>query len=412
MGRANVYLPDDLERRVKAAGIAISEVCQRALLTAVEAAEQGTGVFDAGVTAQFGRGRTAGADWVVAAAPADVLRLLRDQHFDEIPAAALPADLYSLTEEQSLAWEAGFADGARTAVPVPIAVEQPSTAVVLAKRPGLGDDSGCQIGVTLDGEPVSFDPHAAVRAKKSPIYAVLGDADLRARLTLTLAQDAAARGTAVVVVDLSGELSPRATGLGRNVRVIRGQAMPQLDDLMRGAMGLGGLMQSGAGLLKMFGKPADTLIEPGYVSVLNLAGDGALATMLSAAQGLSGLLTRTSFPRLILIDLPSKLSLPEPVADRLGKLIRTAREQNAAVGLSAGSAETVQRLIGSGALLSTIFAFATSNPVEADLLRGLLGNSAPVLLNAPGSTVSPSDEAWAVMRDLDGRIGQVRIEGS
>ena len=41
MGRANVYLPDELERRVKAAQIPISEVCQRALLAAVEAAENG-----------------------------------------------------------------------------------------------------------------------------------------------------------------------------------------------------------------------------------------------------------------------------------------------------------------------------------------------------------------------------------
>ena len=39
MGRANVYLPDDLERRVKAARIPVSEVCQQALLKAVEAAE-------------------------------------------------------------------------------------------------------------------------------------------------------------------------------------------------------------------------------------------------------------------------------------------------------------------------------------------------------------------------------------
>lgn len=39
MGRANVYVPDDLERRVKPAGIPISEVCQRALLAAVEAVE-------------------------------------------------------------------------------------------------------------------------------------------------------------------------------------------------------------------------------------------------------------------------------------------------------------------------------------------------------------------------------------
>ena len=34
MGRANVYLPDELERRVKAAQIPVSEVCQRALVIA------------------------------------------------------------------------------------------------------------------------------------------------------------------------------------------------------------------------------------------------------------------------------------------------------------------------------------------------------------------------------------------
>ena len=46
MGRANVYLPDELERRVKAAAIPISEVCQRALLVAVEEAENRGRRFD------------------------------------------------------------------------------------------------------------------------------------------------------------------------------------------------------------------------------------------------------------------------------------------------------------------------------------------------------------------------------
>ena len=63
MGRANVYLPDDLERRVKAAQIPISEVCQRALLAAVEAAE-GTGhPFGEEVGRQFRRGWQAGLGW-------------------------------------------------------------------------------------------------------------------------------------------------------------------------------------------------------------------------------------------------------------------------------------------------------------------------------------------------------------
>ena len=65
---------------------------------------------------------------------------------------------------------------------------------------------------------------------------------------------------------------------------------------------------------------------------------------------------------------------------------------------------------GSGALLSTVFGFATTSPVEADRLRDLLGAHAPVLLNPPGSTPRPGDETWCVMRDLEGRLGQVRID--
>src|SRR4051812_23074460 len=113
MGRANVYLPDDLERRVKAARIPISEVCQRALLAAVEAAEAGGGRLHGVVQEQFGRGRTAGQAWAHTAAPEQLLTLLRDQRFEEIPPEALPDDLYSLTAEQSLAWEAGFSVAAR-----------------------------------------------------------------------------------------------------------------------------------------------------------------------------------------------------------------------------------------------------------------------------------------------------------
>ena len=50
----------------------------------------------------------------------------------------------------------------------------------------LGDDASCQIGATVDGAPVSFDPHAAVRAGKSPLFAILGQADLRARLSFRI----------------------------------------------------------------------------------------------------------------------------------------------------------------------------------------------------------------------------------
>ena len=63
MGRANVYLPDDLERRVKAAQIPISEVCQRALLSAVQAAEAGAGRLDEALRQQFQRGSAAGQTW-------------------------------------------------------------------------------------------------------------------------------------------------------------------------------------------------------------------------------------------------------------------------------------------------------------------------------------------------------------
>ena len=38
-----------------------------------------------------------------------------------------------------------------------------------------------------------------------------------------------------------------------------------------------------------------------------------------------------------------------------------------------------------------------------------MGSDAPILLNAPGTVASPADETWAAMRDLQGRLGQVRI---
>jgi hypothetical protein len=440
MGRANVYLSDDLERRVKAAQIPISEVCQRALLAAVEAAEGGGSDFGDGVSGQFEFGMAAGRRWAAGATAAERLTLLRDQRFDEIPVGSLPDDLFALSGEESLAWEAGFNTGARDAVganpptarPAPVgdestdrpaqetaeetagdAADEPSD----GPRPRLGDDAGSRIGVTLDGDPVSFDPHAAVRAGKSPVFAVLGESDLRARLTLGIAQDAAARGTAVVLLDLSGQLSPRAKGLGRNVRLIRTQtSMPPLDDLLRGAISIGGLMgtlsslASGSGLLNVLGRPADELVEPGYVTVVDLSGDAALTTALTVAQGLSRLFVGAEFARLVLLDLPATLSLPAGLGSRLGRLVRAAREQNAAVGLCAPSADTVAALAGSGALLSSVFAFATSSPVEADRLRDLLGPGAPVLLNPPGATTSTSDETWVVMRDLEGRVGQVRIQ--
>ena len=441
MGRANVYLPDDLERRVKAAQIPISEVCQRALLVAVEAAEQAGGRFDDAVRDHLARGRTAGATWAEAATPEQLLTLVRDQRFDEIPAQALPDDLYSLTREQSLAWEAGFAAAARDAARSAIAVERavpageeepdaatPSPVQLVKDRdeskaaPELGDDAGARIGVTVDGDPVSFDPHAAVRAGKSPLFAVLGQGDLRARLTMSLAQDAAARGTAVVLLDVSGQLSSRASGLGKNVRVVRPARpnLPSFDDLAFGApAGLSGLWEmlsgfaAGGGLMDLFGGPSAQLPPPGHVTVLDLFGEGGLSSVMAIGQAvhlLSQLSAPADHPRLVQIDLPSTVTVPPPLAARLGRIFRAARERNAALGLSAESAQVVTDLSGSGSLLSTVFAFATSNPVEADRLRDLLGSSAPILLNPPGAVASPDEQTWVVMRDLDGRLGQVRLD--
>ena len=82
-----------------------------------------------------------------------------------------------------------------------------------------------------------------------------------------------------------------------------------------------------------------------------------------------------------------------------------------AVGVSAESAQAVTDLGGgSGSLLSTVFAFATSSPVEADRLRGLIGSSAPILLNPPGAVTTADDPTWVVMRDLQGRVGQVHLD--
>jgi hypothetical protein len=445
VGRANVYLPDELERRVKAAQIPISEVCQRALLAAVEAAENRGRRFDEATRRQLRLGREAGESWVASASPEQLLALVRNPQLEQIPAEALPDDLYSLTSAQSLAWEAGFCDAARAAASAVVfadrVVDAPAQDADLGgaeaesasrerpaetddqpeTEPGLGDDAGCRIGSTVDGAAVSFDPHAAVRLGKSPLFAILGQGDLRARLTLSVAQDAASRGAAVVLLDASGQLCTRARGLGKNVRIVRPQipTMPAFDELTRGAVGLGGLwemlsgLSPGSGLGGLFGTGTAPLPPPGHVTVLDVAADGGLASALAAAQAahlLSQFATRADHPRLVHIDLPSTITVPAPLAAQLHRVTRVARDRNTALGLSADSAQVVTDLSGIGSLLSTVFAFATSNPVEADRLRDLLGSAAPILVNPPGTIAGADEQTWVVMRDLHGRLNQVRLD--
>lgn len=480
MGRANIYLSDELERRVRAAKLPISEICQQALSAAVDAAEATAAPLGTSAGDCFSAGWTAGGKWVADAPTADLLRLSRDLTLPEIPKELLPSTWFSWNDEQTLAWEAGFVEAARSAVraaltadlappPLPArstpvvpagdgpaaassegapredeALSQasddqgsaPDSPVELRKpteqedSPGLGDSSRSYVGVDRDGRRVAFDPHTALEADKSPLFAVLGPADQRARLTLSIGQDAASRGAAVVVVDLSGVMASRANGLGRNVRVLRGAGptLPPIEELMRGggnlrsvweavaglAAGTGGLFPGG--LFPGAGGPSfggEELVKPGYVTVVTTSGDGALSGLLSAAHALRTLASLTSVtdrPRLLQVDLPTGVTVPAAVASFLTRQIRTAREHDVAFGLSAESAETVTGVGGSGALLSTVFGFATTSPVEADRLRDLLGASAPVLLNPPGASTRPGDEAWCVMRDIEGRLGQVQID--
>ena len=91
---------------------------------------------------------------------------------------------------------------------------------------------------------------------------------------------------------------------------------------------------------------------------------------------------------------------------RAARAIRSA----AAVGLPAESTEAVADVGGTGALLSTVFAFGTSSPAEARRLRTLLGADAPILVHPPGFVPRDEDEVWCTMRDLSGRLGQVRLD--
>jgi hypothetical protein len=451
MGRANVYLPDDLERRVKAARIPVSEVCQQALLAAVEAAESGRPPLGDAVAGAYRQGAQAGERWALAASPVTLLALLRDQRLDQIPTDHLPESWYSLSDELTTAWEAGFAEAARgvarAAVDVgpasdPAPHSTPDAApdatptsgrddgpdpaeeeLVILESPPLGDGSTSYIGLDHAGRRVAFDPHAAVAEDKSPLFAVLGPADQRAGLALTVGQDAASRGVAVVMLDVSGQLTPRASGLGKTVRLPSApqQAMPSLDALLGGSEGgvrglwdlLGGLSAAGGGLFPAAGASSRGLVTPGYVTVLSVAGDGPLGGVLGAVnalRALSELTSKAAHPRLLLVDLPTGVAVPGQLAAALGRFMRTARQNDVALGLSAESTEAVADVGGTGALLSTVFAFPTSSPAEARRLRTLLGADAPILVHPPGFVPRPEDEVWCTMRDLSGRLGQVRLD--
>ncbi|MDT4900868.1 MAG: hypothetical protein QOJ78_1798, partial [Pseudonocardiales bacterium] len=54
----------------------------------------------------------------------------------------------------------------------------------------------------------------------------------------------------------------------------------------------------------------------------------------------------------------------------------------------------------------------TSNPLEADRLRDLLGRTAPILVNPPGATMTADEQTWVVMRDLNGRLGQLKLDSA
>jgi hypothetical protein len=482
MGRANVYLPDDLERRVKAARIPVSEVCQQALLAAVEAAEANRPRLDGAVGDLYVRGGEAGERWARAASVGTLLALVRDQRLAQIPSDQLPEFWYSLSEELTTAWEAGFVEAARavaravvgdvstspgrspgggtpsasgagggadddTSDVAPGTTEEVVTASAgttvggpgdqpdleadappVVESPALGDGSTSFIGVDHAGRRIAFDPHAAVVDGKSPLFAVLGPADQRARLALSIGQDAACRGAAVVMLDLSGQLAPRARGLGKIVRFPTAEqpSMPSIDALlgMQGGLegGLRGLWDAFAGLSSASGSLFPTsggssrdLVMPGYVTVLTMSVDGGLGSALgamNALRALAELTTKAAHPRLLVVDLPSGVAVPGQLAAALGRFVRTARRNDVALGLSADSANAVADVGGTGALLSTVFAFPTSSPVEADRLRDLLGVQAPILVNPPGFAPRAEDEVWVTMRDLAGRLGQVRLDAT
>src|SRR3954449_2030192 len=144
MGRANLYLPDDLERRVKAARIPVSEVCQQALLAAVEAveaAESRQTPFADAVTGAYRQGAQAGEQWARTASPVALLTLLRDQRLDQIPTDHLPESWYSLSDELTTAWEAGFVEAARAVARAAVDVASASDPAPISTPDDAPDDT-------------------------------------------------------------------------------------------------------------------------------------------------------------------------------------------------------------------------------------------------------------------------------
>ena len=136
VGRANIYLSDELERRVRAAKVPISEVCQQALTAAVEAAGAAGAPLGQAAADCFAAGWTAGGRWTTEAGTADLLRLLRDLTLPEIPRDLLPDSWFSWNDDQTLAWEAGFAEAARTAVRSGLVGDLPDPTPAGAPDPG------------------------------------------------------------------------------------------------------------------------------------------------------------------------------------------------------------------------------------------------------------------------------------
>ena len=137
MGRANIYLSDELERRVRAAKLPISEICQQALTAAVEAAEAAPCPARARAprTASPRDGPRAAAGSATPAT-AELLRLLRDLALPEIPRDLLPDSWFSWNDDQTLAWEAGFVEAARSAVRGAARRRPPDPAPAGARDPG------------------------------------------------------------------------------------------------------------------------------------------------------------------------------------------------------------------------------------------------------------------------------------